>query len=235
MNVIYGSRCVVCGRRRATTEGGLCEVCREALTPREEARCPRCGVRLGPHVIVEGRCSYCRSRRIGVASTSAVFSYQGVVRQQIHAAKFERQWAICRRLARVFARHLTREHVPADADLVVSVPMFWLDRRLRGLHLAGALGRALAERLSLDYDTHVLRQLRPSRRQFRLTSAERFRNVRGLFATRNGVDLAKRTVLLVDDVMTTGATASECARVLRRAGAKTIHAAVLARTEPPSD
>ena len=119
--------------------------------------------------------------------------------------------------------------------MVVPVPMFWFDRRIRGLHLSGELARALSSRHGWVCDTRLLRQVKPSRRQYRLSAAQRARNVRGLFAAAKGADLKKQTVLLVDDVMTTGATASECARVLRRAGAKKIHAAVLARTEPATD
>ena len=232
VNVLYGPRCTVCGERPATAGDGLCGTCREALTPSNEGRCPRCGVRLGPHVFVEKRCTSCRTLSLGVRSTAAVFSYAGAVREQVHAAKFRRDWTASRRLVRAFVRGLSPGALPGEVDLVMSVPMYWVDRRLRGLHLSDELARGLAAKHALEYDAGLLRQVRPSRRQFRLDPAERFRNVRGLFTTRRGADLRKRTVLLVDDVMTTGATASECARMLRRAGARTVHGAVLARTEP---
>jgi predicted amidophosphoribosyltransferase len=110
--------------------------------------------------------------------------------------------------------------------------MFWWDRRFRGLNLAEELARALADARHVEHDPRLLRQLRPARPQFTLSPSARDFNVQGLFAVRAATPLDGRTLLLVDDVMTTGATASECARVLRDAGAKAVHVAVLARTEP---
>lgn len=212
----------------------MCETCLEALTPPSQARCPRCAVKLGPHVIVERRCSSCRTRSLVFRSARTLFSYDGKLRLQLHAAKYRRQWTVAERLAGTFARYLPQRHVPAEVELIVSVPMFWWDRRLRGIHLARELARALGRTLGLEHDARLLRQLRPSQPQFGLPAAQRFRNVEGLFAVRADAALHGRSLLLVDDVMTTGATASECARVLRRAGAKVVHVAVLARTEPPT-
>jgi predicted amidophosphoribosyltransferase len=137
-------------------------------------------------------------------------------------------------LAATFARSITREDIPGEVRRIVSVPTFWWDRRIRGVNLAEELAKALADTLHIEHDVRCLRQLRPSRPQFTLSFAARFRNVEGLFAVGAKSDLGGRTVLLVDDVLTTGATASECARVLREGGARAVHVAVLAKTEPPS-
>jgi len=230
--LVYGSRCPVCQVRRSASVSGLCETCEGALTPRREARCPRCAVRLGPHVPVEERCSHCRTQSFRFRSARGLFTYDGPVRRQIHAAKFQRQYAVGQNLAATFARGTRREDIPSEVSLIVSVPMFWWDRRVRGMNLSEELAGALAGTHHLKHDAGLLRQLRPSGPQFTLSSAARFLNVQGLFAVRAGRDLRGRTLLLVDDVMTTGATASECARILREAGAKAVHVAVLARTEP---
>ena len=221
-------------RSRRVDRGGLCEECERALSPRYEVRCPRCAVRLGPHVPVKAPCAKCRTSEFAFRSARALFTFEGTVREQIHAAKFGKQWSVGRRLARTFARSIHREHIPEDVSLIVSVPMFWWNRRLRGVNLAEELARALAETHRIEHDPRLLRQLRPMPPQFTLNAAERQRNVTGLFAVRDRGRLDNVTALLVDDVMTTGATASECARLLKRAGAKTVHVAVLARTEPPA-
>jgi ComF family protein len=231
-DLVYGARCPVCRMRPGTSAGGLCETCAEALTPPRRPRCPRCALPLGPHVPVQARCSHCRTQAFRFASARALFNYDGPVRAQIHAAKFQRQYAVAHDLAAAFARGLPREKLPPDISLIVSVPMFWWDRRLRGLNLAEELARALADACRLPYDSRLLRQLHPSRPQFTLSPATRALNVNALFAVRSKTPLDGATLLLVDDVMTTGATASECARVLRDAGAKSVHVAVLARTEP---
>ena len=233
LNTVYGSRCPACGIRRVAAGGELCEVCRGALTPGGEARCPRCGVRLGPHVLVERRCSSCWTQSFGFRSVRALFSYEGAVRDQIQAAKFQRQWTVAERLAATFGRGVRRDDIGEEVSLVVPVPMFWWDRRVRGLNLAEALADAVARTHHIEHDPRALRQVRPSPPQFALPPAERFRNVAGLFAVRRDASLRRTTILLVDDVLTTGATASACARVLRKAGARTVHVAVLARTQPP--
>jgi len=230
--LVYGARCPVCRVNLGTSSGGLCEPCTDALSPHREPRCPRCAVRLGPHVSPNPRCAHCRTQVFRFASARALFAYDGPVRAQIHAAKFQRHYAVAHDLAAAFARGVSREDVPPGVALIASVPMFWWDRRLRGLNLAEELARALADAVHLKHDARLLRQRRPSRPQFSLPPSERALSVRRLFAVNASAPLDGKTLLLVDDVMTTGATASECARVLRGAGAKTVHVAVLARTEP---
>ena len=233
--IVFGTRCPVCATERQELLDGMCPACREALTPKADARCPRCAVRLGPHVEVDKRCTSCRTQHYRFQSARAVFSYGGAVREQIHAAKFSRETFVARRLAAAFARRLDRAQFPADVDLVVPVPMFWWDLRTRGANLAMELSTALAEKLRMEHSPAALIQVRASRPQFSLEPAERIRNVAGLFDAAKDARFDGRTVLLVDDVLTTGATASECARVLSKAGAKKVHVAVLARTEPQAN
>jgi ComF family protein len=230
-HLIYGARCPACMTRRASGDDSLCLECARGLAPERVSRCPRCAARLGDYVPEESRCPRCRTLDLRFGSARAVFSYEGTVREQIHAAKFGRQHWMARNLARLFARHVDVADVLDEIGLVVPVPMFWWQKRGRGLNLAEMLGEELARAKRLDFDARALRQVRSCEPQFTLKPAERRRNVAGLFAARKGLDLTGVAVLLVDDVMTTGATAAECAQVLKAAGAKAVHVAVLARTE----
>jgi ComF family protein len=230
---MFGTRCEACGAEPGEPANRLCAACGEALTPKREARCPRCAIRLGPHVEVETRCTWCRTQTLHFRSARAIFTYETTVRAQIRAAKFRRDRTAADRLAAAFVRGLRREDFPEDAALVVPVPMFWWDQRTRGLNLVRMLSAALAAKLRMEHDPLALRQARASRPQFSLDANERRRNVEGLFETRSGLALARKTVLLVDDVLTTGATAGVCTRALERAGARRVHVAVLARTQPP--
>ncbi len=230
--VLFGTRCPACSAERMEPSDGLCAACAAALSPRREARCPRCAIRLGPHVVVENRCTWCRTQTFHFRSVRAAFPYEGPVRALIQAAKFRRDTVAAERLAAAFPRAFERDDFPDTLDLIVPVPAFRLDERTRGAHLVRMLSTALAEKLRVAHGPDVLRQTRPSRPQFTLDSAERRRNVDGLFAAREGESVARRAVLLVDDILTTGATAAECARMLERAGARRVHVAVLARTQP---
>ena len=138
-----------------------------------------------------------------------------------------------RRLASAFAQAVLQKGLPSEIDVVVPVPMFWWDRRVRGVPLSRVLSQRLAAAAGIEHHPFALRQLRPSRPQYGLSPPERVRNVENLFAPGREPDVHQKYVLLVDDVLTTGATASACARVLRAAGAREVHVAVLARTQPP--
>jgi len=116
-----------------------------------------------------------------------------------------------------------------DVDVVVPVPLHWLRRIRRRFNQSGDLAEAVGKRFGLSLRAGVLRRVRPTRSQVGLTATQREDNVRGAFRVLRPQEVRERRVLLVDDVLTTGATCSECARTLRRAGAKRVYVAALAR------
>jgi ComF family protein len=129
------------------------------------------------------------------------------------------------------------EHLPLslDADVVVPIPLHRERLRWRGFNQAVPLARAIAAARGRPVDPFALTRQRPTPPQVGLLGAgDRRRNVRGAFAVRDRERVRGRTVLLVDDVMTTGATAHECAHVLRRAGARAVDVVVLARALDPA-
>ena len=133
-------------------------------------------------------------------------------------------------LAPVLGAYLT-EHAPLtiDHDLLVPVPLDLERLRWRGFNQAAALTRVLAARSRRRWDPLALRRCRATAPQVGLGEDERRRNVARAFAVREPTAVRGRTVLLVDDVMTTGATAEECAKAMRRAGARRVEVLVLAR------
>jgi ComF family protein len=120
------------------------------------------------------------------------------------------------------------------ADVVVSVPLHWWRRWRRGYNQSAALARGIARHLQIPCFPSWLRRLRNTPDQTLQTPAGRRENVRGAFGARSRAHLKGRTVLLVDDVMTTGATANEAARALRAAGAARVVVAALARAGAPA-
>jgi len=119
------------------------------------------------------------------------------------------------------------------ADSVVPIPLHWRRRWWRGYNQSEALARPIAARLALPLYTSWLRRVRNTPEQKGRSAADKMENVRDAFRAC-GSGPAGRTILLVDDVLTTGATASEAARALRRGGAKRVVVAVLTRWEAPS-
>jgi len=113
--------------------------------------------------------------------------------------------------------------------VVVPVPLHWRRRWARGYNQAAALAREMAEELGAEFAPNLLRRVRHTPQQVQPTASARRENMKGAFRARSGARLAGRTVLLVDDVMTTGSTAGEAARMLRAVGAAKVIVAVLAR------
>jgi len=164
--------------------------------------------------------------------------YQDELREMVHLLKYERMSTVAKPLGAMLARAIDMLALSGDVT-VVAVPLFPAKQRQRGYNqavlLADAALAAFNNRtdLRLRAEHAVLRRLRDTESQFTLSARSRRTNLRGAFAVSDatGKPLVGRTVLLVDDIYTTGATARECARVLRRAGAARVFVATLARAQ----
>ena len=159
--------------------------------------------------------------------------YQGELRGIVHAFKYDGRRSLARPLGRLLRE--AGAGLLAGADAVVPVPLHPWKRVQRGFNQSADLARALE--LPVRF---VLRRTRPTRTQAGLTPGQRRRNVSGAFALAtwpwrsSRADVGGRTLVLVDDVMTTGATLDACARVLKQAGAREVRVLTLARALPPT-
>lgn len=137
-------------------------------------------------------------------------------------------------MAKILAAFLTeRIPLPLDQDVIVPIPLHRDRLRWRGFNQALPLAHALGRAGTVPVDPFVLARCRPTPPQVGLGAGDRRQNVRGAFVVRDRERARDRSVLLVDDVMTTGATAHECARILRAAGARHVDVVVLARALDP--
>lgn len=175
----------------------------------------------------EGRCPLCRLGMRGFDAAYSFGMYEGRLRKLIHLFKYGRIRPLARPLAAWLASAL-----PLDQrfEAVVPVPLHWRRRWERGFNQAALLARAVARRCGVP-SVRALRRRRATAAQAGLSHAGRRANVSGAFLARRDRRLAGRRVLLVDDVMTTGATASACAAALKRAGAAYVAVLTLARAD----
>lgn len=148
------------------------------------------------------------------------------ITQLIHRFKYGRDVTLAATLGHILASSVL---APGPHDLVVPVPLHKTRLRQRGFNQAAVLGKWLAGRRGVPLDPFVLLRTRATPTQVGLSEKERSANVAGAFAVRNRDAVRNRSILLVDDVYTTGATVAECAKVLRRAGARRVDVLVLAR------
>lgn len=208
----------------------VCEDCLKSPTPLEaEYFCAVCNTPfVNPFPLDEkGVCAACRSGLRGFDHAASFGLYEGSLRRLIHLYKYSGM----KQLAGTLAGFMDRA-VPIDAsfDAVVPVPLHWRKQWDRGFNQSELLARHIARRRGVPV-LHALRRRRSTAVQAGLASAGRRRNVAGAFTLRSGPKLAGKRILLIDDVMTTGATASACASALKRGGAKSVSLLTLARVD----
>lgn len=172
-----------------------------------------------------GNCALCRMGHKGFDAAYTFGSYEGTLRELIHLYKYERVKPLAAKFGPMLDRAMPRE---LSFDVVVPMPLHWIKRWQRGFNQSELLAREIARRWHVPFSKAVRRR-RHTSAQAGLTNAKRRANVSGAFAVRNRLD--GQHVLLVDDVMTTGATATACARALKRAGAARVTLLTLARTD----
>jgi ComF family protein len=172
-----------------------------------------------------GHCTLCRLGLTGFDAVYTYGSYEGSLRKLIHLFKFEKIHTLARPLGNFLARVLPREE---RFDAIVPMPLHWRRRWERGFNQSELLAREIGRRWNVPVK-QLARRVKATVPQAGLTNAKRRANVGGAFKSRTNVTGAR--VLLVDDVLTTGATAAACARALKRAGVKHVALLAVARTD----
>lgn len=214
-DLFYPQRCVGCEHRASDL---LCRDCFEALPRIGSPSCRRCGAPTAFETFV---CEECKGVDFGFESAQAPLMYEGVGKEIVHALKYKGYTRVVDRLT----TPLVLEVVEGRFDAVVPVPLHRSRLRRRGFNQARLMAKSLAEEMrSILSDT--LEVVRSTRDQVELSGAGRRANVKGAFGAKGCIG---GRVLLVDDVFTTGATMSECAETLVRAGAAEVHAVSLCR------
>ncbi|MBS3744172.1 MAG: ComF family protein [Wenzhouxiangellaceae bacterium] len=219
---IWPPRCIVCGRG-SNTARDCCSGCRSDM-PLAAGRCLRCGLEL-PRTI--DACGECVARPPPYAATRAGYAYRAPVASLVQRFKFDGDLAAGRVLARLLAERLTESNAPRP-DAMVPVPLNWRRQWRRGFNQSELLCRDLSRHFGGLPWADLLNRARPTVTQSELPAERRAGNVRGAF-TAVQLPPGLRHAVLVDDVMTTGSTLRECARMLRRAGVGRVDVWVVAR------
>jgi ComF family protein len=220
LGLLLPARCLLCGARGAGGED-LCAGCLDDLAANQPA-CAACAL---PLAAPAPACGGCLRRPPPFTAAWAAFRYQHPLDLLESRFKFHHDLAAGRVLATAMAAR-AREAAPACPALLVPVPLHPRRLRERGYNQALELARPLAAALGIPLRHDVLARVRDTPAQTGLDATARRRNLRGAFVA---IDALPDHVALLDDVMTTGATLRECARVLRRAGVARVDAWALAR------
>ena len=218
--LVHATRVPICGEcldSFAAIPGKSCEICGQALTapPANDAE--------------QLICRACQQKTYAFERARSYGIYDGALVRAILLLKWERIEPLGAWFAERLAELVQRESGVLQADIVVPVPLHEDRERQRGYNQAGLISKPLARRLGLPHKAVLLMRTRPRPDKQVLSLEERWESVRGAFATRPGSQVDNKRVLLVDDVMTTGATLDACARALLESGAKSVLGLTVAR------
>ncbi len=207
----------------------FCSTCWADFSVIQGPLCPSCGRPFSsPETLVQSpdhTCLACRQKPPMFDQALSVGYFEGSLREAIHQFKYRP----CRSLGRPLGEWMASNvRLVTDIDIVMPVPLYKKRLRERGFNQALLLAHRLSETHRISFGCDNLYRTRHTRPQVELTGAERIRNVAGAFALQRPEDVAGRSVVLVDDVFTTGATMNECASVLKQAGASQVTALTLA-------
>ena len=233
---LFPSDCRLCGTPLLNISRlPVCESCLRAIHPLSGETCEICGERLSglSRVGDDQTCNACQETRPHFAKAVAYGSYEHELRGLVHLLKYEGIVPAAGVLGNMLEHAIEKLGLGQEHVLVVPVPLHTSKRREREFNQSELIVRAALKKLRnprLELASQTLARVRPTVSQIGLTRPQRRENMRGAFQVVHPKKVAGRSILLVDDVLTTGTTASECARVLLKAGAKRVSVATVART-----
>ncbi len=224
--IVYPPVCQLCSTDLSWFEEIICESCKNSFRKLQPSLCFRCSKEIGPFS-ARTLCEECSSSTHCIEKTWAIYDFNASLRKFFHQIKFGSRHSplmIFREEIRTFAR----QNIPENFSAVVPVPLDWKKRWTRGFNQSKILALFLSQALESPL-VELLKKKKPTRPQSILSKRDRERNLAGSFRYSGKQALRKETVLLVDDIYTTGNTVRECGRILKANGAAKIYVFALAR------
>jgi ComF family protein len=227
LNLLYPLCCASCGRALDVGAGAeVCSHCLKSIRPNPKPYCIRCG---RPVQRAGETCTDCRRALPRFARAYSACLYEGTIRELVHSFKYKNRPSLGGVLSDLMWGFIEdNKDILYGVDALTSVPLAAGRRRSRGFNQASLLAEKISARAAIPFGEMLLK-IRRTSHQNELPRERRLTNLTGAFRVRPGVRLAGLRILLVDDVMTTGATLDECAAVLMASGTKDVVCLTLAR------
>jgi competence protein ComFC len=231
--LLFPNNCRICQTKIKSpldASGKICSMCWLKLEYILPPYCIRCG-----HPAGDGHtasCNHCQNLTPSYSFARAVGRYNGVLREAIHLFKFQYREDLAEPLAKSMVHYLSKSRDFADLtgyDYLVPVPLHKTKLRDREFNQVELLANYIAQQVAIPMVSDNLYRKKYTKPQMTIEATERLRNVRNAFAVRNPAVFKQKRVLLIDDIMTTGATVTECSRSLMNAGCMMVTVLVLAR------
>jgi ComF family protein len=223
IDLIFPPSCVICGK---SSSRSICDSCQNRIVHLTLPICRICGKPEDKYFSGELCEDCCREKPpFELARSSAL--YDGVLKEAIHEFKFNGKKGLKVIFGKLLNDYLQRGDIPmGNIDVIMAVPLSKMHERERGYNQAALIAEDVAAAFNIYYDPNSLRKIKNVKPQFKLNREERIENIKGVFVSGR---VPGRRILLIDDIYTTGATVSECSRVLKIAGAQKVYILTLAR------
>jgi ComF family protein len=221
-------QCPCCERFSEEGKQGFCSNCLSQIRWIEPPFCSICGIPFISREVETHPCGACVTHRKYFTIARALGAFEGSLQEAIHRWKYEGKTYLTPFFADWMAEGLNRHWEPGSLDLLIPVPLHTRRLRERGFNQALLLVRELSRRTGIPYRKSILQKKKSTIPQVNLSGVEREKELRGTFHVIGKEELSGLSVLLIDDVYTTGATVNECSKVLLRGGAKRVDVLTLA-------
>ena len=233
LNLLFPRRCAYCRVDMAEAEDHvpICAECCRRLVPEKWIGCRHCGGAIFGDGESPDHCSLCKHPPLLFDTVVTIGGYRDNLRDAILRMKHPQHENLSLAMGRLLGQKRFSKLDELEAEMIVPIPMYWTRRLRRGTNSAELLARCLGRKLGLPVRRRLLVRCKNTQPQSELSAQKRFSNMRGAFRVRMPQQLKGIRVLLVDDVLTTGATCSEAAVVLKKAGAAMVAVAVIARAQ----
>ncbi len=236
LDIFYCRSCLHCNRNLNNSyELYICDVCKKKIRYIHHPYCLRCGAVLGPHTnsLAKEGCTACKGKYLPFNTLTPVTYYDGVMKTLIHKFKYARQKFLFSLLHDILLTHENLNEIVPNVDVIVPVPLHWLKKMHRGFNQSELLSRGIQRHFSKPLSTNNLCRIKNTASQTHLSKGQRQANIHNAFFVNHPQSFKGKKILLVDDVLTTGVTASECSKKLKEAGAKSVHLLILASAKHP--
>jgi len=236
-DLIYPPNCLICKEyihpntqrlNNRFSDGLLCQKCLSVVQLNFPPFCPKCSRHLGKLPTL-AKCNECRKSKPNFDFAWGACIFDDYLKKLIHDFKYNQKTLLRHPLGELIIRFVDKYYLDIHQfDLVMPIPLSTTRHRERGYNQAHLLAVAITQEYSLNLSIHNLTRIRHTKNQSLLSRKERWTNITGAFRINNPISINNQSILLIDDLLTTGATASEAALTLKQCGAKTVGVLTLA-------
>ena len=229
-SLVFPPHCYLCHKHhRSISQDPLCSACAQMLLRNAPPFCLKCSrhLRRPGHSL----CPSCRHLEPAFDFAWSALVFNDAVKELIHLFKYYQRTRLRRYFGRLMADFISESELDIQQfDTLTSIPLFPSKLRERGFNQSHLLAQEIARIFEIPYQAHLLKKARPTKNQADLSLKERWTNIEGAFKIRHPSSVKNKNILIIDDLLTTGATAAQAARTLKRGGAATVGVLTLAIT-----